>query len=611
MRLIYAAFREGILKEGQAFFTITYADGSTRELNNEYDVIDIIYTKNPLMGVDIHFRESQHETFQSIDSLELFWLSVLPSISFEGASSSLRDIILAGDSELISLTERTIIYQDFASKGYQNFWLFLQAQKDEVKRNNFLMQLASFRGNPTHPLAKLKKGFEPSDIYAYSPECGRHIDLPVIAIARGLCKFTRENQSLFVQEFFGQHFPETLHQWEKALQELTYNPIHYYPVPVHPFQIQFLSQRFADKISQKEIVFLHGISIPTRATISIRTLMPTNAHAPYIKLPLNIQTTSMLRTHSPPRVHAGPVLTRLLHDILLEDEQLSSLIRIIPEPLGIYIDDKAYIGQSQNPSYHLNVLYKGNPLSLLEEGEISIPLSAAFEISPCSGKPILIDLMQGGEVMDAESAMEYFQRYAEIVIRAQLGIYAKYGIAVEAHQQNTYLILDESARLTCCMVGDLAGGIEIYASLLKMNGINILQDMHPTLKHIFDSGTVPEQQIIHTTFFYHLIPFARILCLEYDLDWHQLLRIMKGLVSETIHTYRIKPVHIHQSYRSAYVKELDRIEQAILQEPIQVKSVFHMSLAQTQETIYTIRQNLFADKMVRNGDDINHQKMKQ
>ncbi|MEM6805486.1 MAG: IucA/IucC family protein, partial [Bacteroidota bacterium] len=365
--------------------------------------------------------------------------------------------------------------------------------------------------------------------------------------------------------------------------------------PVHPYQLSQIESRFTQEMTKGYILCFEEITIAAQASMSLRTLMPYDDSSPYIKLPINIQTTSMLRTHSPPRVHAGPILSRLLENILRKDLELSAYLKTMPEPLGIYVNDDAYLGESQNPSYHLNVLYKVNPLQLIGPNEICVPLSAALEISPLSAKPLILEIMNFQGELSTTEALAYFEAYAERVISGQLGLYVKYGIAMEAHQQNCSLVFSESGEFLYSIIGDLAGGIEIYEPILHMNGIQIKEDMHPTKKHIFEEGEIPEQQIIHTTFNYHLIPLSLIIAQHYQLDWQELLEILVHSVRRCIDTYRKDKLHLaNKDDWDAYLEEVDRIERVLLKDDIQVRSLLRMSLGMTQKNVYTQAQNLFA-----------------
>ncbi|MEM8887935.1 MAG: IucA/IucC family protein [Bacteroidota bacterium] len=602
LRLIYSAYRERIFIPGHHSFLVKYQGEPSVYIHNQYDVLDLIYTRSPFEGFELALINPLDQSSQDILDFSAFWeeflipnlLSDQAYFSRQNIVSAFRDILLSQEAELLALKEKEEIYEKIRSLNPRNMWEMLLHQS-AVERSLLLMQFASLRGNPTHPLAKLKKGFEASDIPAYSPENAQEIKTGILAVAQGICKHTRMHQSIFVRDFFAHHYPEIYDSWKASLERMGHDATHYFPLPYHPYQSQSIKDKFPEAIEKEHIIFMEGISISLQATMSVRTLMPYDAFSPFIKLPLNIQTTSMLRTHSPPRVHAGPVLSRLLEDLLEKDPVLGSYVKIMPEPLGIYVNDEAYLGESQNPSYHLNVLYKENPLRLIADGEICIPLSAALELSPCTSKALFIDIMEYRGINEGREALAYFTSYAENIIYGQLGLYAKYGIAMEAHQQNCQLVFSEAGEFLYSIIGDLAGGIEIYEPILAMNGIRIKKDMHPTKKHIFEEGEIPEQQILHTTFNYHLIPLSLIISKNYGLPWQELLQVLVQIIKNCIDTYRTDPSHLSNPlYLDTYLRELDRIEKVMLTDDLQVRSLLRMSLGMTQKNIYTSAENIFS-----------------
>lgn len=600
LRIVYAAYREGIFLSENIVFQWEAHDSDKRLISNAFDALAIIYTQNPFRTSQLTYKRRDSTGFNLIDSLNVFWQSIfLPELhkSFkpdaDKIDASLAHIRDSLENEVMVMPVREELYTKVQASS-QNLWDYVVAIEDGTAREAFLMQFASLRGNPTHPLTKLKSGLTKEEVIQYSPEFSQSIPIQIIAVAKGICKITKMNQSLFVQDFFKTYFPKQFQNWQNQLEALDLNPTAYLPFPVHPFQVKFVKDRFQGFMDAGEIIMLEDLIIPSLATMSVRTVMARPLAAPYIKLPINIQTTSMLRTHSPPRVHSGPVLSRLMADLLAQDPEISRWMRIMYEPLGIYINDDAYYQISQNPSYHLNVLYKYSPEVLVESEHVIVPLSAAFEISPCTGNAFFIDIMQAAGCDTEEKIENYFREYAYKIIRSQIGLYAKYGITVEGHQQNTSLVFNRKGEFEYTLMGDLAGGIEIYLPILEMNGIDVLQDMHPTKKHIFDEGEIPEQQILHTTFNYHLWPLAVILHETLGLELEGLMQMMANMVKDIFDIYRKDTRHIVRDEDiPLYLEELDRIEGVLLKEKVQVRSLLRMSLQMTQQNIYTPGENAF------------------
>jgi len=603
LRIIYAAFREKILHENEIIFQAKFSGRCEIVVHDEWDALAVIYTQDPFQWEMLSYTRSLTSAFYPIVGFEPFWrdvmlpaLSHLSDVSMHNVEASYCDIISSIENEVSTLHLKSEWYKALRLT-HTSFWDWITGIDSPMEREFQLMRFASLRGNPVHPLSKLRKGWNKAEIYTYAPEYGNTTALLVIAVAKGICKMIQMDPSINVGEYFRNHFPHQFSLWKATLENKGKNPLQYVPIPVHPFQLPYVKERFTDHIARENIVICEGICIIVHPSMSIRTLMPSIHEAPYIKLPLNIQTTSVLRTHSPPRVHSGPILSRLLKDILSKDPLISSLMRITYEPLGIYIDDSAYQYQSQNPSYHLNVLYKQNPIVDLSSEMISMPLSALFEFSPFSDEPVLIDIMRYGGYDQPEKAVIYFRDYTYKILTAQLGLYVRYGVTLEGHQQNTRLVFDRQMQLLFTVIGDLAGGIEIYLPLLVVNGYNILQDLHPVRKHVFDTGTVPEQQILHTTFHYHLWPLAIIIANTFNIELKILSKIMIQTIRDTLIYSQNHAAKLPFAKREWYLSELDRIEKVISLDKIQVKSVFKMNLQATHQAVYTVTENPFQHLM--------------
>ncbi|MEM6805913.1 MAG: IucA/IucC family protein, partial [Bacteroidota bacterium] len=224
LRLIYAAFHEQIFKVGEHYFLLKFEHGKEVFFQNEYDVLALIYTKPTFDAFELFLSDDERNRYQAIESLSFFWeellmpnLGIEPSfISDERFKASLEDIKLSILGEAIALKEKEKLYTEITAQSRENMWEMLLHQ-NSFERALFLMRFASLRGNPTHPLTKLKKGFRISEIKAYSPENAQTVEIVIIAVAQGICKCTKMYQSIFVHSFFSQHYPQAYEKWRLKL----------------------------------------------------------------------------------------------------------------------------------------------------------------------------------------------------------------------------------------------------------------------------------------------------------------------------------------------------------------------------------------------------------
>ncbi|MEO1449428.1 MAG: hypothetical protein AAFV07_07845, partial [Bacteroidota bacterium] len=102
--------------------------------------------------------------------------------------------------------------------------------------------------------------------------------------------------------------------------------------------------------------------------------------------------------------------------------------------------------------------------------------------------------------------------------------------------------------------------------------------------------------ILHTTFYYHLIPLARLLAHAFQIDNRLFVKLLRQIVRETIQVHQAQTSHIQdEATKTWYQAELNRIQKVLLAAPLQAKSLLKMSLVGTHTTLYTPSQNILAE----------------
>ncbi len=169
--------------------------------------------------------------------------------------------------------------------------------------------------------------------------------------------------------------------------------------------------------------------------------MPTEpAGAPWLKLPLSIQVTSSRRELVPAVVAAGPWMTRRLESILARDETLRGALAVLGEPLGLHFKST---DPEDGRAGMLSTLLRQPVPHVLRPGEIAIPVAALFVPSPVTGKPLFIELADAA----GKDAAAFFAEYCRVALGAFLRLSLLHGVALEAHQQNTLIVVDERYRI--------------------------------------------------------------------------------------------------------------------------------------------------------------------
>jgi len=104
-----------------------------------------------------------------------------------------------------------------------------------------------------------------------------------------------------------------------------------------------------------------------------------------------------------------------------------------------------------------SAIFRVSPATQLRAGHLLVPLAALFARPTSDQGPALWrSLWRRFSLADGRA---WLQRYATVVLRAQLTIFLAFGVALEAHQQNTFLDFDERGELTRLVYQELGGGV--------------------------------------------------------------------------------------------------------------------------------------------------------
>jgi D-ornithine---citrate ligase len=470
-----------------------------------------------------------------------------------------------------------------------------------------LVQIGSFSGHRTHPCTKarllleegagpLRRPLSAAEFDTYAPEAGGDVCLPVLAVRKDrVTETTSRKLGYDYTAFFVESFPDSYRAWAESVAQSSQGarPSEFVPIPVHPLQLDAIRARLAGPITAGDILLETDGAVIQRPTISFRTFTPVGRpHEPQIKTTLAMLMTSEVRIMSPARTFNAPVLSDLLLDVTAGDDQLAGKFRPLPDPAS------ACWGRNPDPAsgdykdgFHLGVVLRRNPVSLLATGEIGVPLNTLLSRSPVSGAPLLTEIMAEARVAGGAEALAWFRHYAETVLSVIIGLLARYGVGLEAHQQNTDLIFDTSGRLTALAYRDASGGMEIYEAMLIGAGFDIRPALHPFIRSLCDSIDLPIQQTMHTTFVSHLFPVAGLIADTFGSGTTALLGVMKETIVAVLGD-------AHRRFRRdsppLLRDALAVIEHRILHAPVETKMLLRMRAAQSHDVTFTAIENPLA-----------------
>ncbi|WP_425264161.1 IucA/IucC family protein [Streptomyces caeruleatus] len=303
-------------------------------------------------------------------------------------------------------------------------------------------------GHPLHPTPKSREGLSESEARRYSPELRGSFPLHWLAVAPSLVA----TDSAWTER--GRGVPAAHLTARLAGPDLPL-PDGYAALPLHPWQHRELLYR-SDSAALVEAGLLRDLGAHGalwHPTSSVRTVHLAGAPA-MLKLSLGLRITNSRRENLRKELNRGVEVHRLLRSGLSTQWRAAYPgFDIVRDPAWLAVD-----GPDGAPVPGFDVVIRHNPFKpsddvscvagLVSPRPRTQPGTASGR--PWSGKePLRSRLAEVVTHLAARTrrprgavAAEWFLRYLEQVVRPVLWLDSEAGIALEAHQQNTLLLLD-------------------------------------------------------------------------------------------------------------------------------------------------------------------------
>lgn len=334
-----------------------------------------------------------------------------------------------------------------------------------------LDQWGSLEGHPFYPTWKAKPGLSAEEISALSPEFGARVPLRIAALRRDWAYVEAMSHVTDYSEWFANAFTDVWEQWSDGLLSRGRKVSDWLPMPIHGWHLEnFVRREFASQIASG-ILDVDGPDIVTIPAMSFRTMLPdTPEPQPFIKLPVAIWMTSEQRTLQAKSIHMGPRLSTLISDILANEDLLKGSLEIFTEELGAILHDPET--GDEHPGRFLSVVYREVNALARKDGLIPVTVAALLAESPLVQRPLVCELIARNSAVEKERAPAFFRAYARTVIRPTLAMYLLYGIAFEAHQQNSTILFDTSGNPQKLLIRDFGDG-RSFAPLFEERGYRL------------------------------------------------------------------------------------------------------------------------------------------
>ncbi|MFJ5679234.1 IucA/IucC family protein [Streptomyces sp. NPDC093097] len=295
-------------------------------------------------------------------------------------------------------------------------------------------------GHPLHPTPKSREGLTDAEVRAYSPELRGAFPLHWMAVHPSVVAadsaWTERGRTVPAARLAAQLAGDGL-----PLPDGTV------PLPLHPWQARDLATR-PETAALREAGLLHDLGPHGphwHPTSSVRTVCRPGAPA-MLKLSLGVRITNSRRENLRKELLRGVEVHRLLRTGLAAQWRAA-----FPGTPGFdIVRDPAYLavdGPDGTPVQGLDVVIRHQPFGAADDAVCLAGLTAPRPWPDHGAMRSRLQSVVGalsartGQPVGAV-ATEWFLRYLEAVVRPVLWLDGTAGVALEAHQQNTLVLLD-------------------------------------------------------------------------------------------------------------------------------------------------------------------------
>ena len=380
-------------------------------------------------------------------------LTISPELDNEASTQFYEDLNNSVTNMAIALSYQAYTLENNKKSLYE---LIMNAEDSYLSSEQFVIE-----GHPIHPGAKLRKGMTPETVINYSAEFGNAISLQFILIHKSIAKaqtYIEEENDLLFRLFEGLEAAVKDHVGRDQVNQ-------YYVMVVHPWQYDhILLQEYKEELNTKKVIPI-DYQQSYYAGLSFRTLMPKYPKkSPHIKLSTNVHITGEIRTLSEQTTINGPQVTHILNDIKQKDSLFKHInADTIDELAGIHFYNSLdKVTTRTKRSEQLGTLFRTNIYHLIKNETTPIIPSALVSSTIYNNEPLIVSLINKYKEKNKFptfeiAALSWINQYGQALIDITIPLYVKYGIALEAHLQNSIATFSEDGRLDWLYIRDFEG----------------------------------------------------------------------------------------------------------------------------------------------------------
>ncbi|TPG74761.1 IucA/IucC family siderophore biosynthesis protein [Brevibacillus laterosporus] len=326
----------------------------------------------------------------------------------------------------------------------QNMERYLAARYDDgeelygFEMDFITAEQALLFGHLFHPTPKSRQGIPDAKQAVYSPEQKGAFALHYFAAHHSLV-LEGSGMDQSATEIIKTELGQGVLDLEGVKQFVSNDS--YSLIPLHPLQAEWLlEQQPVQKYIKRGLLHNVGpLGESYQATSSLRTVYHPDKGF-MIKLSMPVKVTNSLRVNKLSELESGVEAKKVL-DIFTKDMSKKF-------PGFAFIHDPAYITLKldEKDESGFEVILRTNPFQG-SEAENTTVLAALIQ-DPLPGQQsrlavIILQLARQEGRTPAEVSIDWFRRYLEISLKPMVWLYLKWGIGLEAHQQNSIVKLQD------------------------------------------------------------------------------------------------------------------------------------------------------------------------
>ncbi|EJV61648.1 hypothetical protein BWGOE4_19620 [Bacillus mycoides] len=293
-------------------------------------------------------------------------------------------------------------------------------------------------GHLTHPTPKSRQGILDWKSSMYSPELKGECQLHYFRAHKSIV-----NEKSLLQDSTTAMIKKELKYDEKVNQEFIEKYCQedeYSLIPIHPLQAEWLlHQSYVQNwMNQGDLEYIGPVGKCYMATSSLRTLY--HPHSKYmLKFSFPVKVTNSMRINKLKELESGPEGKEMLNTKIGEVLEKFPGFDFICDPAFITIN----YGMQESG---FEVIIRENPFYSENANDATLIAGLVQDAIPGERTRLanIIHRLADLEGRSCEEvSLEWFRRYMNISLKPMVWMYLRYGVALEAHQQNSVVQLKD------------------------------------------------------------------------------------------------------------------------------------------------------------------------